>query len=318
MPEAKRPTIGGQPVATDGSQLLTWPGRSALRRRGLSPPCAPRLGPNRLHQGGHGAVHDALWRGCDALGPSADTAVVSPSLTQPDQRGDRNALWGPSGSRHCDPIRRGSRPRAGLGRRRDAASGRCGVVRGRLLDLPGCRGAGLRHLQRAHRPWLQTSLHYSWHSERYRVWTERRCPGASSSATAGTCSTSRVLLQRGADGRSTRSGATTPWRSTRGRRDGPGGPLVRYHSSRQNYWVAFEVGEPVSLIRRDQDDHDRPGHRRRAARRARPHVPLQRHLRWHAHHGGGRRRAGHLGRGRLLRRAGGSRCAPRRPPASRR
>ena len=37
--------------------------------------------------------------------------------------------------------------------------------------------------------------------------------------------------------------------------DGPAGPVVRYHSSRQNYWIRFAAGEPVSLIRRDQDDH---------------------------------------------------------------
>ena len=37
--------------------------------------------------------------------------------------------------------------------------------------------------------------------------------------------------------------------------DGPAGPVVRYHSSRQNYWIRFAAGEPVKLIRRDQDDH---------------------------------------------------------------
>ncbi len=37
--------------------------------------------------------------------------------------------------------------------------------------------------------------------------------------------------------------------------DAPAGPLVRYRTSRQNYWVALQAGEPLKLIRRDQDQH---------------------------------------------------------------
>jgi len=37
--------------------------------------------------------------------------------------------------------------------------------------------------------------------------------------------------------------------------DGPAGPIVRYETSRRNYWVRFQAGQPVKLYRRDQDDY---------------------------------------------------------------
>jgi hypothetical protein len=37
--------------------------------------------------------------------------------------------------------------------------------------------------------------------------------------------------------------------------DGPGGPIVRYQTSRRHYFVCLEVGQPLRLYRRSQDDH---------------------------------------------------------------
>ena len=37
--------------------------------------------------------------------------------------------------------------------------------------------------------------------------------------------------------------------------DGPAGPIVRYKTNRQNYWLSFQGGQSVKLWRRNQDEH---------------------------------------------------------------
>lgn len=103
--------------------------------------------------------------------------------------------------------------------------------------------------------WRQTSLHYGWHSPRYGSWTKTSLPWR--------------IIDR--DGRRwldqpekffnvVLKAGSPLWRDYTleldlAVSDGPAGPLVRYRTSRQNYWVAFETGKPVKLIRRDQNDH---------------------------------------------------------------
>lgn len=104
-------------------------------------------------------------------------------------------------------------------------------------------------------PWQQTSLHYAWRSERIQGY--RDCP------------LSWRIVER--DGRRfldqpesffnvVFKAGDPQWRNYTleidvAVCDGPAGPVVRYRTSRRNYWVAFEAGEPVKLVRRDQDDH---------------------------------------------------------------
>jgi hypothetical protein len=103
-------------------------------------------------------------------------------------------------------------------------------------------------------PWRQSSLHYMWRSERIKGWSE--------------CSLPWRLVDR--DGRRwleqpehffnvVLTAGDPEWSDYAlevdlAVGDGPGGPLVRYRTSRQNYWVAFQAGEPVKLIRRCQDE----------------------------------------------------------------
>ena len=103
--------------------------------------------------------------------------------------------------------------------------------------------------------WRQTSLHYAWHSPRYGSWTKTNLPWR--------------IIER--DGRRwldepekffnvVLKAGDPLWRDyvlelDLAVNDGPAGPLVRYKTSRQNYWVAFEAGKPVKLVRRDQDAH---------------------------------------------------------------
>ena len=115
------------------------------------------------------------------------------------------------------------------------------------LDAPEFR-AGLG-------PWRQTTLHYSWHSERIR--SHRDCPLPWSIAEID----GRRFLEQPESFFNVVLKAGDPlWRDYVLELQlavdvGPAGPIVRYHTSRQNYWVAFEPGQPVRLIRRDQDDH---------------------------------------------------------------
>ncbi|HUU22553.1 MAG TPA: hypothetical protein VM389_08460 [Phycisphaerae bacterium] len=102
-------------------------------------------------------------------------------------------------------------------------------------------------------PWRQTTLHYMWRSERIpsyrdcalpwrlverdgRRWIENPESFFNAVLTAGDTSWEDYVLELDvAVG------------------DGPAGPIVRYHTSRQNYWVCLEAGRPVRLIRRHQD-----------------------------------------------------------------
>jgi hypothetical protein len=103
--------------------------------------------------------------------------------------------------------------------------------------------------------WRQTSLHYAWHSRRFVGWRQATLPWR--------------IIDR--DGRRwldqpekffnvVLKAGNPQWRDYTLELDlavnnGPAGPLVRYKTSRQNYWIAFETGQPVKLIRRDQNDH---------------------------------------------------------------
>jgi len=103
--------------------------------------------------------------------------------------------------------------------------------------------------------WTQPTLHYMWQSSRTGSWMTCRLPW-------------RIIERDGRrfldlpepfDNAVLRAGAEQ-WRDYAldldvAVTDGPAGPLLRYHTSRQNYWVSFQAGRPVKLIRRDQNEH---------------------------------------------------------------
>ncbi len=114
-------------------------------------------------------------------------------------------------------------------------------------DVPlGCEGIG---------EWTQPSLHYMWNSPRTGNWMQCRLPWRVVDRDGRRFleqpeSFFNVVLKTGSD----------LWRDYAMELDvavcgGPGGPVVRYHTSRRNYWVRFQVGRPVELVRRDQNDH---------------------------------------------------------------
>lgn len=103
-------------------------------------------------------------------------------------------------------------------------------------------------------PWQLTTLHYSWHSPRYQrsrmVLPFRIVERDGRRFLDQPESLFNVVVKAG---RSQWRDYTLELDLTVG--DGPAGPIVRYQTSRRNYWVRFESGQPVKLYRRDQDDH---------------------------------------------------------------
>jgi len=104
-------------------------------------------------------------------------------------------------------------------------------------------------------PWQLMTQHFSWHSPRY----DRRQMALPFRIIEldGQCfltqpeSFSNVVIKAG----------RPQWRDyvlelDVAVEDGPAGPIVRYVTSRQNYWVCFQSGQPVKLYRRDQDVHE--------------------------------------------------------------
>ena len=104
-------------------------------------------------------------------------------------------------------------------------------------------------------PWTQTSLHYIWRSE--RIANRRECPLPWRLIDVD----GRRFLEQPEHYSNCVFRAGDPdWRDVVLELDlavseKASGPIVRYLTSRKNYWVAFEPGEPVKLIRRDQWDH---------------------------------------------------------------
>lgn len=104
-------------------------------------------------------------------------------------------------------------------------------------------------------PWELMTLHYAWHSARFRGWQQVQLPFR--------------ILER--DGRRfldqpesffnvVLKAGDPRWRNYTFEvelavNDGPAGPVVRYQTSRQHYFICFEVGQPVKVYRRHQDDH---------------------------------------------------------------
>ncbi len=114
-------------------------------------------------------------------------------------------------------------------------------------DVPlGCEGIG---------EWTQPSLHYMWNSPRTGNWMQCRLPWRVIERSGRRFleqpeSFFNVVLRAGDD----------EWRDYTleldvAASDGPGGPVVRYHTSRRNYWIRFAAGEALQIIRRDQNDH---------------------------------------------------------------
>ena len=104
-------------------------------------------------------------------------------------------------------------------------------------------------------PWRQTSLHYAWRSERIPRYRDCRLPWRIIERDGR-----RFLDQPESFFNAVLAAGDPLWRDYElavglAVADGPAGPVVRYHTSRQNYWIAFETGLPVKLIRRDQDEH---------------------------------------------------------------
>jgi hypothetical protein len=104
-------------------------------------------------------------------------------------------------------------------------------------------------------PWQIMTVHYSWHSQRYRSRQETWLPFRIISRDGRRFldqpeSFSNVVIKAG----------RPQWRDYTleldlAVNDGPAGPIVRYMTSRRNYWVCFQAGQPVRLYRRDQNDH---------------------------------------------------------------
>jgi len=111
----------------------------------------------------------------------------------------------------------------------------------------------MRHQRFGH--WEQTTLHYAWQSPRIRTFRD--------------CALPWRIVER--DGRrwleqperffnAMLKAGDAEWQDYTLSLDlvvcdGPAGPCVRYQTSRQNYWIAFEADQPARLYRRDQDEH---------------------------------------------------------------
>jgi hypothetical protein len=103
--------------------------------------------------------------------------------------------------------------------------------------------------------WEQTSLHYAWNSPRFGSWMTSRLPWrivdrAGRRFLDNPETFPNVVLAAG----------DMEWRDYCLEADmavsaAPAGLLVRYLSSRQNYWIALQPGRGVLLFRRDQDAH---------------------------------------------------------------
>jgi hypothetical protein len=103
-------------------------------------------------------------------------------------------------------------------------------------------------------PWQLMTLHFSWHSRRYNrkeTWLPFRIIARDGRRFLDQPeSFSNVVIKAG----------RPQWRDyvlelDLAVNDGPAGPIVRYATSRRNYWVCFQTGQPVKLLRRDQDDY---------------------------------------------------------------
>lgn len=103
-------------------------------------------------------------------------------------------------------------------------------------------------------PWQLTTQHYSWHGERYdrkrMVLPFRIVQRDGRRFLDEPESLFNVVVKAG----------RPQWRDYTlelelAVSDGPAGPIVRYQTSRRNYWVCFESGQPVKLYRRDQEEH---------------------------------------------------------------
>lgn len=103
-------------------------------------------------------------------------------------------------------------------------------------------------------PWQLMTLHYSWHSQRYdrqRMMLPFRIVERQGRRFLDEPeSLFNVVVKAG----------QPSWRDYSLQldlavNDGPAGPIVRYQTSRRNYWVRFESGGPVKLYRRDQEQH---------------------------------------------------------------
>ena len=104
-------------------------------------------------------------------------------------------------------------------------------------------------------PWEQTTLHYMWQSSRIPSWRECALPWRLVDR-EGT----RWLEQPEEFFNVVFKAGDPGWRDYVMECNvavcgGPAGPVVRHLTSRQNYWVCFEAGKPLKLVRRDQDEH---------------------------------------------------------------
>jgi len=103
-------------------------------------------------------------------------------------------------------------------------------------------------------PWTQTTLHYRWHSERMGSRHECSLPWQITEQDG-----KHWLTQPERFFNAVLVAGDHAWQDyvlelDIAVADGPAGPLVRYHTSRQNYWLAIEADEPLRLFRRDQNE----------------------------------------------------------------
>ncbi|MBN1671283.1 MAG: hypothetical protein JXR37_09635 [Kiritimatiellae bacterium] len=115
----------------------------------------------------------------------------------------------------------------------------------------GAKRAGQEQLG----PWRQTTLHYSWRSARIK--SRRECPLPWRLVERDG---QRWLEQPEPFFNVVFMAGDSDWEDyvlelTAAVSDGPVGPIVRYHTSRCNYWLCLEAGHPARLIRRDQNAH---------------------------------------------------------------
>ena len=104
-------------------------------------------------------------------------------------------------------------------------------------------------------PWQLRTSHYAWHSHRIKGWLDCRLPWRLIDRDG-----QRWLEQPESFFNVVLTAGDADWDDytlelDAAVADGPAGPLVRYRTSRQNYWVKLEAGQTPELIRRDQEDH---------------------------------------------------------------
>jgi hypothetical protein len=104
-------------------------------------------------------------------------------------------------------------------------------------------------------PWRQTTCHYSWKSDRIKGPGDCAMPWQ-----IADIDERRWLVQPEEFPNVMLVAGHEAWRNYTFEVDlvvdgGSAGPVVRYHTSRMNYWVRLQPGEPVALIRRTHDEH---------------------------------------------------------------